>query len=103
MPSPPNGDGPSSSSPSGPIPIGGWNISPAFSASVIRAEQVLDALLDRDTRVLVRVQLSVAVEVAHAPAVDVECHRIARHSARDHTAHEPDAYTFPTAPAVTAR
>ena len=43
-------------------------------------EQVVDALLDRDAWILVRIQPAVAVEVAHAPAVDVECHRIARHS-----------------------
>jgi hypothetical protein len=50
-------------------------------------QEIVDPLLDRQPRILVRVELAVAVEVAHAPPVDLERDRIGcrRHSAHDHT------------------
>ena len=49
-------------------------------------QEVVDALLDRPPRILVRIELPVAVEVAHAPTVDLERDRIRcrRHLASDH-------------------
>ena len=48
------------------------------------SEQVVDPLLDRPPRILVRVELAVPVEVAHAPPVDLVGRRL-RHAAWDHT------------------
>ena len=49
-------------------------------------EEVIDPLLDRTPGILVGIQPAVAVEVAHAPAVDLEHRRFHSPSPVDHTA-----------------
>jgi len=51
-------------------------------------EQVGDPLLQGTSRILVRVEFPVAVEVAHAPAIHFERHRLRSHSGADHTIHD---------------
>ena len=84
-PSPPKGDGPSSSSPSGADPDRRLEHQPGLLRQRHLGQQVVDPFLDRTPRILVRIQPAVAVEVAHASTVDLEFRRFHSHLGPDHT------------------